>query len=169
MASRRASGEGSIFQTANGRWVAMIELPRKPDGRRNRRLRRARTKAEAQRLLREMRAELQQHGQIPTTSRKVDEMVGDYLSQVRAPLGRSRKVAERDELFASAIRSFMGQRSTSKVTVEDCDGFLTAFVGGRLTGYGRPVSREYARRARSFLAGAFRNGDPTGPSYLPLK
>lgn len=66
-------------------------------------------------------------------------------------------MTERDELFAAAIRSFMGQRAATKVTVEDCDGFLSAFVRGDLTGSGRPVSREYARRARSFLAGAFRN------------
>jgi integrase len=104
-----------------------------------------------------MQTEIQRYGQIPTTDRQVGDMIDDYLRQVRAPTGRSRKVIERDELFASAIRSFMGQRSTSTVTVEDCDSFLSAFIAGELTGTGRPVSRDYARRARSFLAGAFRN------------
>lgn len=157
MTRRRASGEGTVFQTANGRWAATIELSRKPDGRRNRQLRRARTRAEAQRLLRQMQAEIQRYGQIPTTDRRVGDMIDDYLRQVRAPTGRSRKVVERDELFASAIRSFMGQRSTPTVTVEDCDSFLSVFVAGELTGSGRPVSGDYARRARCFLAGAFRN------------
>lgn len=43
MAARRAPKEGSIFQTDNGRWAVMIELPRKPGGKRNRVMRRART------------------------------------------------------------------------------------------------------------------------------
>ena len=157
MATRRASGEGSVFQTANGRWAAMIELPRKPNGRRNRKLRRARTRAEAQRLLREMRAELADFGHIPSTDRKVSTMVDDYLQQVRVPSGRSRTVVVRDDLFASTIRSFFGDRSVGKVTVQDCDDYLAAFVSGELTSRGRPVSRAYARRARSFLAGAFKN------------
>lgn len=157
MANRRASGEGSVFQTANGRWAAMIELPRTPDGRRQRRLRRARTRTGAQRLLREMRAELEDFGHIPSTERKVSEMVDDYVRQVRAPSGRSRTVVVRDDLFASTIRAFFGDRSVPKVTVQDCDAFLAAFLGGELTSRGRPVSRAYTRRARSFLAGAFKN------------
>lgn len=157
MSARRASGEGSVFQTANGRWAAMIELPRRPDGRRNRRLRRARTRSEAQRLLREMRAELEDFGHIPSTERKVSEMIDDYLRQIREPDGRSRTVVVRDDLFASTIQAFFGERSVSKVTVQDCDAFLAAFVAGELTSRGKPVSRAYARRARSFLAGAFKN------------
>ncbi|MGH1491806.1 MAG: tyrosine-type recombinase/integrase [Acidimicrobiales bacterium] len=157
MAIRRSSGEGSVFQAADGRWVVMVDLPRRADGRRHRRKRRARTKAEAQRLLREMRAEIEEFGRLPSTDRKVWQMIDDYLVQVRAPSGRSRKVIERDELFAATLRAFFGDRSVVKVTVEDCDGYLAAFVNGQLTGSDRPVSRDYARRARAFLAGAFRN------------
>jgi integrase len=104
-----------------------------------------------------MRAELEDFGHIPSTERKVAEMVDDYVQQVRVPGGRSRSVVVRDDLFASAIRAFFGDRSVSKVTVQDCDAFLAAFVAGDLTSRGRPVSRAYARRARSFLAGAFKN------------
>jgi len=104
-----------------------------------------------------MRAELEDFGHIPSTERKVSDMVDDYVRQVRVPGGRSRTVVVRDDLFASTIAAFFGDRSVSKVTVQDCDAFLAAFVAGELTSRGRPVSRAYARRARSFLAGAFKN------------
>ncbi len=155
--TKRASGEGSVFQTANGRWAAMIELPRHPNGKRNRKLRRARTRAEAQRKLREMRVEIDEFGQLPKSGRTVDDMVADYINQVRAPKKRSNKVAERDELFGRLIRSFFSGRSAGDVTVHDCDAFLAAFVAGDLTTYGTPVSRDYARRLRSYLSGAYNN------------
>jgi integrase len=104
-----------------------------------------------------MRAELEDFGHIPSTERKVSDMVDDYVRQVRVPGGRSRSVVVRDDLFASTINGFFVDRSVSKVTVQDCDAFLAAFVAGELTSRGRPVSRAYARRARSFLAGAFKN------------
>jgi integrase len=104
-----------------------------------------------------MRSEIEEFGRLPSTERKVGQMVDDYLTQVRAPGGRSRKAAERDELFAATVRTFFGDRSVIKITVEDCDGYLAAFVNGGLTGTDRPVSRDYARRARAFLVGAFRN------------
>lgn len=155
--SKRASGEGTVFQTSNGRWAVMIELPRHPNGKRNRKLRRARTRTEAQRKLREMRAEIDEFGQLPTSGRTVDDMVADYIDQVRAPRKRSTKVAERDELFGRLIRSFFSGRSVSDVTVHDCDALLAAFIAGELTSHGTAVSRDYARRLRSYLAGAYNN------------
>ncbi|MGH1493649.1 MAG: tyrosine-type recombinase/integrase [Acidimicrobiales bacterium] len=155
--TKRASGEGSVFQTPNGRWVAILELPRHPNGKRNRKLRRARTRSEAQRKLREMRAEYDDHGQLPAVGRKMTESVADYVEHVRGPAHQTRKVRERDELFAEAVTGFFSHRSTSEVTVQDCDNFLASFIAGELTSPGKPVSRDYARRARAFLTAVFRN------------
>ena len=87
MAKRRAQHRGvRVFQDSSGRWVAMIELPRRPDGRRQRKKRRARTRVEAQRLLREMRDEL--------STAKVPSPTPDERSPRRSPttrqLGRPR-------------------------------------------------------------------------------
>jgi ribosome assembly protein YihI (activator of Der GTPase) len=93
--AQRAAGEGSVFQTSNGRWVAMIELPRRPNGKRHRKLRRARTRAEAQRKLRDMRRELDDFGSLPRGERRIGETLSGYIEQVRVPEYGSRKVAER--------------------------------------------------------------------------
>jgi integrase len=58
--SRRAHGEGSVFQQADGRWVARLELPRDPvTGRRRRRKVTAATQAEALRKRDQLRRDLE--------------------------------------------------------------------------------------------------------------
>ena len=49
---RRGHGEGSVFQSADGRWVAALQLPRGTDGRRRRKVFYATTQAGAVQLLR---------------------------------------------------------------------------------------------------------------------
>ena len=157
MAQRRATGEGSIYREAGGRWVALLELPRLPNGKRNRKKLRSRTRAEAVRNLRQLK---QQYEETPDAdpTRTIAETLDDYVEQVRAPAGRSRKATERDDLFRRAIVEFMGRRRTLELSVQDCDAFLAAFIAGELTGGDHSaVSREYGRRARSFLANALRN------------
>ena len=155
--AQRAAGEGSVFQTSNGRWVAMIELPRRPNGKRHRKLRRARTRAEAQRKLRDMRRELDDFGSLPRGERRIGETLSDYIEQVRVPEYGSRKVAEREQLFADVITDYFGNRKTADVTVQDCDALLAAFVSGEVNRSGKPVGRDYVRRVRAFLAAALRN------------
>jgi len=82
--ARRSANDGTVVQTANGRWAAVIELPRSGDGKRQRRWRRARTKAEAQQLLREMRDELHRTATISNGTRTVAEAVEDW-----GPSGRT--------------------------------------------------------------------------------
>lgn len=175
MAKRRSPGEGSIFQDKNGRWVAMIELPRRPDGRRNRKMRRARTRAEAQRKLRELRALLDELGENGLDSRTVGTMLDDF-AVVRAATSPSRKVQERDDLADDLIRRFFGESTLVRdVNVGHCDEFLSQVVGGTIMRSGRPVSRDYARRFRSFLSRAFVNeirrgyltSDPAQHAIIP--
>lgn len=54
--SRRERGEGSVFQSG-GTWFARLELPPTPDGRRRSTRRRCRSRAEAIRVLRQLRLE----------------------------------------------------------------------------------------------------------------
>ena len=56
MTQRRGQGEGSIFREGN-RWVAVLELPAGPGGKRVRPKRKVRTKAEAIEALRQLRAQ----------------------------------------------------------------------------------------------------------------
>ena len=101
MARRSGTGEGSIIQTDNGRWAAVIELPRGADGKRNRRWRRARTKAEAQALLRQMRDELHRSGSIADANRTVAEAVAEYRALERRPRASARARSTRTRVRSS--------------------------------------------------------------------
>ncbi len=157
MAARRSAGEGSIFQDKNGRWVAMIELPRHPNGRRHRKLRRGRTRAEAQRKLAEMKAEIVELGSLAFNARTVAEMMDGY-QQVWMARSPSRSDRQRNELFAQTILVFFGDsRKLGEITVPECDRLLADFGDGSISPSGQPVSREYCGRLRSFLSNAFQN------------
>lgn len=68
----RTQGAGSIFQRADGMWIARVELPSDdPRQRRRKQVARAR-KADAVVALREMRRELDRTGDLPTSSPTVE-------------------------------------------------------------------------------------------------
>lgn len=157
MSARRSPGEGSIFQDKNGRWVATIELPRRSDGRRHRKIRRARTRAEARRKLRELQVEVQELGLMAFNGRTVAEMLTSYEA-VLAAGDPSKSDRQRNELFAKTILFFLGgQRKLDDISVPDCDRLLAQFASGEISPSGSPVSRDYCGRLRSFLSNAFQN------------
>src|SRR2546430_352195 len=103
--TRRGHGEDSIyFDEAKNRWTAAVSLGRGPDGKRQRRVVRGRTKTECQRKLRELRQEIADgartsgrytvskaldnwldEGLDGCTKRTVDLYVGLLRPDVRAP------------------------------------------------------------------------------------
>jgi len=145
--ARRTPNEGTVFQSKNGRWVAMIELPRQGDGKRRRRMRRARTKSEAIALLREMQEELRRSG---TVARR-DRTVADAIETFRS----SRPPSHHDDWLFSLITSGLGARKLSALSVAECDAFLVDCAAGK---YGRrPIGQDHLRRVRQRLAGVLRN------------
>ncbi len=157
MAGRRAGGEGTVFQLPDGRWAAALELPRHPNGKRNRRKREARTQAEAQALLKQMRRDIDDFGSLPMLGRKIGETLDDYVDHVLKPKGSRWKTAARAESFSTAILGYFGDRKTADLTVRDCDTFLVAFANGQANASGEPVGRDYVRRARSYMIAALLN------------
>ena len=127
--------------------MAMLELPRRGDGRRHRMLRRARTKAEAQQLLREMRDELHRTGAVSSGQRTVREAVDTYR--------KGRPASEQDDWAAALIVEGLGAVRTANLTVAQCDGFLEAAALG--LGNRRSVGREQMGKLRQFLVAALRN------------
>lgn len=155
--AKRSAGEGSIYQEPNGRWVALLELPRHPNGKRNRVKRRGRTRAEALRKIRKVREQYEQLGEIGTANRLVSETLTSYMVQVREAKRRSSTEVARDELFHRTLDEQLGRRRTCELSVQDCDAFLAAFIAGDLTRSRRPLSRDYTNRVRSFLSNALKN------------
>ena len=157
MPRRRASREGTVFKLPDGRWAAVLELPRHPNGKRNRRKKEAQTQAEAQQLLKQMRRDLDQFGQLPETSRTVNQTLDDYVDQVLKPKESGKSTNIRSEGFCGAISAFFGDRKTADLSVVDVDSFLRAFAGGQANASGRPIGRDYVKRARAYLINALKN------------
>ena len=57
--TRRSHGEGTVYQRADGKWVAEVQLPNNHLGRRRRRKRIAKTKKEAERMCRSLLADVE--------------------------------------------------------------------------------------------------------------
>ncbi|MGH1488209.1 MAG: site-specific integrase [Acidimicrobiales bacterium] len=152
--ARRSGGEGTVIETSNGRWAAVIELPRTGNGKRQRRWRRARTKAEAQALLRKMQDELALTGAIADPQRTVGKAIAQYR-QVRASTeGLSRGTLEHDKGPLNLIESGLGGRKLSSLSVDDCDRFLRQATDGK---FGRPLGKRYVRRLRRTLINVLQN------------
>lgn len=155
MSQRRNVGDGSIFQEGNG-WVVLLELPRKPNGKRHRRKQRAKSKAEAQRLLRQMKADYQDMGAKAFSNRTISETLSDYNELRQGKKVRS--ITDSEQRFGEIILNHLGRSSkTREISVQDCDELLAAFVGGSISPSGRPVSRSYAKQMRGYLSGALKN------------
>jgi integrase len=154
MARRRASTEGSVFQDQSGRWVAMIELPRRPDGRRHRVKRRARTRAEAQRILRDLRDELNSAKVVTNARRSMSDAIADYQA-AREAQGLSRGTLDQGRWQLRVIDEGLGRRRTATLTVADCDRFLEAAAQG--IGERRPISRAHIGRIRFTLINVLAN------------
>ena len=154
MAKRRAATEGTVFQDSSGRWVAMLELPRRPDGRRLRKKRRGRTQAEAQRLLRAMRDEFAASATVTNARRTVDEAIGDYR-EAREAQGLSPGTLAQNRWQLDVIAEGLGRRRIAALTVADCDEFLDAAAQG--IGERRPISRNHIARIRFVLINVLAN------------
>ena len=150
---KRSAGEGTVFQQSNGRWAAMLELPRSADGKRRRALRRARTQQEAKRLLREMRRELEGSGTIGSARRTVADAVEAYRS--------SRPPSAHDDWVLGLIEAGLGASRVAKLSVDDADAFLRkASVGldGR-----RPIGKAQLNRLGQALTSVLTNEQRLGP------
>ena len=156
--ARRSAGEGSVYQS-EGFWVAVLELPSGPSGKRVRRKRKAKTKTEALAKLRAMRREVETLGSTGDSNRVINDTVDDYLAVRRAEDISPRTLAG-DEWMVSVIRSGLGRRRLTALKVIDVDRFLANARDGLPRpsgGAGRPIGRSALRRIRSTLIRAIKN------------
>ena len=142
-----SSHEGTVFQNKHGQWMAMIELPRGPDGKRRRRLRRGRTKAEAKAKLVEMRDELRRAGTVADAKRTVDEAVETFRS--------GHPPSPNDDWLLGLVLSGLGGRRVKRLSVADCDAFLVDCANG--VHGNRPIGTSHLRRVRQRLTAVLRN------------
>lgn len=142
-----SSQDGTIFQNKHGQWMAMIELPRGPDGKRRRRLRRARTKAEAKAKLAELRDELRRTGTVADANRTIAEAVETFRS--------GRPPSPNDDWLLGLVLSGLGGRKVKRLSVVDCDAFLADCANG--VHGNRPIGASHLRRVKQRLTAVLRN------------
>lgn len=154
MSRRKSSGDGTVFQDKSGRWVAMLELPSRPDGRRHRKKRQARSRAEAKQLLREMQDEFNQSQNVTDARRTVNDAIAEYRDARKAQ-GLSEGTLAQNKWQLDVIAEGIGAARLAKLTVADCDRFLEAAALG--IGERRPISRAHIGRIRFTLISVLAN------------
>ena len=152
--SRRARGEGTVLRDGDG-WIARVDLPPGPNGKRRRRKRRARTKTEALQKLKELQAEVEAVANPYGMRRTVSEATRLFLD-TQPKAGRSRKTIEIEESRARAIVDGLGQTEIGRLTVAQCDRFLADVRDGKF-GRGGTLQPDSVRRIRSLLIRVLRN------------
>jgi integrase len=139
-------------------WVARIDLAVGADGKRRQVKRRYRTKTEATKALRALRAEAEQVTDWQASRRTVEQAVESF-KQVRS-ISRAAKTIEMEDWRLGLIVSGVGKRQIGKLTVGDCDSFLSKAADGE---YGRrPLSPDAVRRVRRLLINVLKNEMRTG-------
>ncbi len=155
----RGKGEGSVSRSPDGSgWIARIDLP-PVNGKRRRKKKRAKTRAEAVRLLRQMQNELDQYGSTNNAKRTVNDAVDSYLD-VRYRDEVSAGTLEDIEWSCRIVAQEIGDIRVSQLSVLDCDEFLERCTSGE--GRRNPMSRGRVSRLRRSLIRTLNNEMRTG-------
>lgn len=114
----RGKGEGSLHKNSNGLWEVKIELPRDRDGKRRRKVVRRKNKADAIKVLRELKAELDKTGDLATSSVTLEAWSEHWLTE------RAKKLAPNTVngyrvAFRDYINPMLGKRKLDKLTPQD--------------------------------------------------
>lgn len=143
--ARRGHGAGSVYRDGN-RWIAAASLGRGEDGKLRRKRRHARTKTEAERLLREMLAELQQGGTLQADRRMT---VGQWLDHwIATDLGVSQKTAKDYEAVVRLhLRPSLGGKRLVDLTAMHIEQLLRTKEADGYSPDSRRVMRSVLRRS----------------------
>lgn len=152
--SRRGAGEGSIYKEGNS-WVGVVEAGRDPvTGKRRRPKVKAKTKAEAQRRLKALMAEVEV-GVIRDGNLTLERFLNTWMDTVVASrVGAERTVSDYRGALKHVIKA-LGPVPLDKLTPEQVDRFLKAKADAGL-------SRSYVGRMKMLLADALTHAQHRG-------
>jgi integrase len=113
-----------------------------------------------------MKSEIEQFGTPSSTNRTLEATIAEYVEGARRPSEQTAGTRNKDKMFTEAITAYLGWRKTADLRVQDVESFLEDFADGNANASGKPVSKDYVRRARSFIAAALRNDMRLGHIHL---
>lgn len=140
MTLRRGTGEGSVYQRADGRWVASVEAGMDRDGRRRRPRAVRRTKREALAALDDLRRQADQ-GVTPERTQSVGEFLEWWLAAVVPDTVRPSTVDAYADVVRLYIAPHVGRVKLAKLSPQHVKSMLRAMETDGLS----PRTRQYAR------------------------
>ena len=113
--TQRGKGEGAIYQNAEGLWTAVVELPM-IEGKRRRKVIRSKDKNTVIRKLTEMKAQLQERGDLPTESQTVAQWAKYWLENIAVKEVRPNTMSNYRTQFEKHINPVIGNVRLDKLT-----------------------------------------------------
>lgn len=116
----RDKGTGGLHKRKkDGMWVATLELPPGPDGKRRRKQVVRKDRGEAQRALRDLRAQLDSGGDVQTRNVRLKEWMDTYMKKI-APGDLSPKALyDRQSVVDLFIIPQLGKKYIDRITTDD--------------------------------------------------
>jgi integrase len=138
--ARRGSGEGSVYQRADGRWVAQVDAGHLPSGRRRYSRSTRATKAEAIKALRELQRNVEAGVQLDQNS-TVTTYLDWWLDNVLPGTVKASTEDDYRALLGRWVKPHIGHHRLAKLTPAHVQGMLRTLEKQGLS----PRSRQYAR------------------------
>ena len=154
MTARRGTGEGSVYQRADGYWVAQVDAGFDRKGRRRRPRAVRRTKREALAALDELRRQADQ-GVTPERTQTVGEFLAWWLATVLPGTVKASTTEDYGYMARRYVIPHVGRVKLAKLTPQHVKSMLRALEDDGLS----PRTRQYARAVlRRALRWAEQNG-----------
>lgn len=118
--STRDKGSGGLHKRKkDGMWVATIELPAGPDGKRRRKQIVRKDRGDAQRTLRDLQAQLHEAGDVETRNIRLRDWLETYMQHI-APGDLSPKALyDRESVIRLFIEPLLGKKYLDRITTDD--------------------------------------------------
>lgn len=118
--STRDKGSGGLHKRKkDGMWVATIELPPGPDGKRRRKQLVRKDRGDAQRALRDLQAQLHEAGDVETRNIRLRDWMETYMTHI-APGDLSPKALyDRESVVRLFILPLLGKKYLDRITTDD--------------------------------------------------
>lgn len=146
---RRGSGEGSIYQRADGSWCAMVDLGM-VNGKRKRKFVYGQSRKEVTEKLQQLLSQQQQGVNIAPERLTVGEFLDRWLDQVIKPHRRPRTYSSYADTVRLHLKPRLGHYQLTKLTaihVQTMINEMAASGGARIAQYTRGVLQQALNRA----------------------
>jgi len=117
VAKTRGKGEGSLFKDGRGLWTVRIELPAQ-EGKRRQKVIRRKSKKAAMDEMAALKAELQKHGDLPTSNITVEKWLRYWIDEIAPQEIRPKSYASYKSTVDGWLIPLLGKKKLDALTPE---------------------------------------------------